>query len=401
WQVPPTTGAYTVREGDIVKGVSVTLSRVDDWWAKDRKFYRHRYNADRIRYLVVRDLAKAWELFRAGEIDYFPISLPKFWYEDSEMPPVFDGYIERHTWYNQYPRIPWALYLNTAQPPLDNRDVRLGVHFATNWQRVIDIVWRGDASRLPGWTSGYGGADHPEITARPFSVPQAREAFACAGYTVEGNDGILRRPDGKRLEVILTYTKTPERDQMMVILKEEARKAGLDFVLDGLDGTATYKKEMEKKHQAAFSAWMFQPPYPRYYEYFHSDNAYDEKGNLKQNTNNVFSFRHERMDGLAEAYRKASTEDEKFRLAHEMQEIIHEEAVFVPGYMTEFRRIGCWRWMCWPQSTETEFSPPLIYDPVDSYTWWIDEEIKKETQEARRLGQDFPEVQATHGRYRN
>ena len=47
---PPTTAAYTVKPEDLVKGVSITLSRVDDWWAADKKFYRYRFNADRIRY---------------------------------------------------------------------------------------------------------------------------------------------------------------------------------------------------------------------------------------------------------------------------------------------------------------------------------------------------------------
>ena len=131
-------------------------------------------------------------MFRAGEIDYFPISLPEYWYQKSEMQPVFDGYVERYTWYNQYPRIPWSLYLNSAKPPLDNLDVRLGINHATNWQKVIDVIFRGDAARLPGWTKGFGRLDNPEIMARPFSIAMAKEYFAKAGYSEEGDDGILR-----------------------------------------------------------------------------------------------------------------------------------------------------------------------------------------------------------------
>ena len=400
WRVPPTTAAYTVQDGDLKKGVSITLSRDANWWAKDKKFYRYRFNTDKIRYTVVRDISKAWELFRAGEIDYFPISLPQYWYEKSEMPPVFDGYVERYTWYNQFPRIPWSLYLNSAKPPLDNLDVRLGINYATHWQKVIDVVFRGDASRLPGWTKGYGRFDNTKITARPFSVTKARELFAKAGYTEEGDDGILRNADGNRLEVVLTYSKIPVREKMMGILKEESRKAGLDFVLDGLDHTEVYKKEMRKEHQVVFSAWGFQPPYPRYYEYFHSNNAYDEKGNLKQNTNNVFSFRDERMDQLAVAYRNARTEEELEESAHEMQQIIHDSGVYVPGYMTEFSRIGCWRWLRWPDCEFTEFSPPMRYVPMESYVYWVDEKIKSETLEARRSGRTFPEVQEVKQRYR-
>ena len=44
WIVPPTTGAYRLLPEDLVKGQSLTLTRVDDWWLKDKKFYRYRYN---------------------------------------------------------------------------------------------------------------------------------------------------------------------------------------------------------------------------------------------------------------------------------------------------------------------------------------------------------------------
>jgi microcin C transport system substrate-binding protein len=400
WRVPPTTAAYTVKPEDLVKGVSITLSRVDDWWAADKKFYRYRFNADRIRYTVVRDRSKAWELFRAGEIDYFPITLPEYWYQKSEMPPVFNGFVERYTWYNQFPRIPWSLYLNSAKPPLDDHEVRLGICHATNWQKVIDVVFRGDASRLPGWTKGYGRFDNPEIMARPFSVGKARKHFAKAGYVKEDENGILMKENGERLEVALTFSNIPVRAKMMGILKEEALKAGLKFILDGLDHTVVYKKEMQKNHQAVFSAWGFQPPYPRYYEYFHSSNAYDDKGNLKHNTNNVFSFSDERMDQLAVAFRNARTEDELEEYAHEMQQIIHDSGVYVPGYMTEFVRVGCWRWVRWPDSDFTEFCPPRTYVPFESYVYWIDEDVRKETEDARRSGKKFPEVQAVKQRYR-
>jgi len=400
WRIPPTTAAYTVKPEDLIKGVSITLSRVEGWWAADKKFYRYRYNADRIRHTVVRDRSKAWELFRAGQLDYFPITLPEYWYEKSEMPPVFDGFVERYTWYNQFPRIPWSLYLNSAKTPLDNHEVRLGIGHATNWQKVIDVVFRGDASRLPGWTKGYGRFDNPDITARPFSISKAREYFVKAGYVKEDENGILMKENGERLEVALTFSNIPVRAKMMGILKEEALKAGLKFILDGLDHTVVYKKEMQKNHQAVFSAWGFQPPYPRYYEYFHSSNAYDDKGNLKHNTNNVFSFSDERMDQLAVAFRNARTEDELEKYAHEMQQIIHDSGVYIPGYMTEFSRVGCWRWVRWPDSEFTEFCPPRTYVPIESYVYWIDEDLKKETEEARRSEKKFPEVQVVKQRYR-
>ncbi len=400
WRVPPTTAAYTVAEGGLVKGASITLSRDEDWWAKDKKFWRYRFNADRLVYSVVRDSSKAWELFRAGQLDYFPVTLPEYWYEKSEMPPVFDGYVERYTWYNQYPRVPWSLYLNTAKPPLDELDVRLGINHAINWQKVIDVVFRGDAERLPSWVKGYGAPDSPDVVPRPFSIAKAREHFAAAGFDKEGADGILVHADGRRMEVILSYGTHPVREKMMAIIKEEARKAGLDVILDSTDPMQAFLKATKKEHQMAFMGWGFQPPYPRFYEYFHSSNAYDEQGNIKVDTNNIFSFRDERMDKLALSFRFATDEDELVRLSHEMQRIIHDSGVYIPGYMTEFARVATWRWVRWPDCEFTEFAPPMKYIPMESYVYWIDEDIKAETEAAMRAGETFPEVQAVKQRYR-
>ena len=58
WEFQPTTGPYVIHEDDIKKGRAITLTRNDDWWAKDNKFFRNRYNPDRIRVQVIRDAAK-------------------------------------------------------------------------------------------------------------------------------------------------------------------------------------------------------------------------------------------------------------------------------------------------------------------------------------------------------
>ncbi|MFP6892949.1 MAG: hypothetical protein VCA18_04310, partial [Opitutales bacterium] len=51
-------------------------------------------------------------------------------------------------------------------------------------------------------------------------------------------------------------------------------------------------------------------------------------------------------------------------------------------------------------SEYTEFCPPRTYAPFESYVYWIDEDIKRETETAKRSGKKFPEVQAVKQRYR-
>ena len=400
WRFPPTTGAYEVRHEDIIKGASITQTRVKNWWARDRKYYRYRFNPDKLVHTVVRDESKAFELFRAGELDTFFLTQPQLWYEKSEIEPVYQGYIERVTFYNRYPKVPRGLYLNVSKPPLDDLDVRIGIQHAMNWQKVIDSMFRGDYQRLNAFNEGFVTFSDPSIVARPFSIDAARAAFARAGYTQEGRDGILTKADGTRLSVSVTYPAMPQIDRIFAILREEAKACGFELRLDGLEFTVAYKKEMQKQHEMALGSWLIGPPVPDFHQFLHSSNAIDEKGNPKPQTNNTFVWHRADTDMLSENVRTAGTAEELKDAAWKLQRIIHDEAIFVPGYSVDFIRVGSWRWVKWPDCETTRFSPPVVYDPHEVFVFWIDEAVKAETQSARRTGKSFPETTRTIEDYR-
>ena len=400
WRFPPTTGAYEVLDEDVIKGASITQTRVKNWWAKDRKYYRYRFNPDKLVHTVVRDESKAFELFAAGELDTSFLTLPQLWYEKSEIEPVFKGYIERVTFYNKYPKVPRGLYLNVSKAPLNDLNVRIGIHHAMNWQKVIDVMFRGDYQRLNAFNEGYVTFSDPSIVARPFSIDAARAAFAKAGYTHEGRDGILAKPDGTRLSVSVTYPAMPQIDRIFAILREEAKACGFELRLDGLEYTVAYKKEMQKQHEMALGSWMTTPPVPDFHQFLHSTNAIDEKGNLKPQTNNTFAWHRADTDVLSEKVRTASTAEELKDAAWKLQRIMHDEAIFIPGYTVDFVRIGSWRWVKWPDCENTRFSPPVVYDPHEAFVFWVDEAVKAETQSARRTGKSFPESTKTIEDYR-
>ena len=401
WEFPPTTGAYKVLPEDVVKGVSVTQTRVKDWWAKDRKYYRYRFNPDRIRYVVVRDESKAFELFRAGELDTFYITRPNYWYEKSEVEPVFKGYIERYTFYSQYPALPRGIYMNVSKPLLKDKNVRIGIQHAMNWQKVIDVIFRGDYQRLDAFNQGYLQFSDPTIRAMPFSISAARAAFARAGFTETGRDGILRRADGKKLSISVSYPAIPALDQMFAILREEAKSCGFDLRLDSNEATVDYKKAMLKQYDMTFTGWVITPPVPDYYQFMHSTNARDERGNIKPQTNNLWVWARDDTDLLCEKVRNARTEEELREASVKLQHIIHEEAIFVPSYTVDFVRMGCWRWVRWPDCEETRFCPPIVYEPLEAFVHWIDEDVMKETMDARRSGKTFDEVNRIFDDYRD
>jgi microcin C transport system substrate-binding protein len=399
WRFSPTTSPYILAdEDDIKKGRSITLTRNEDWWARDRKHFRYRFNPDRLQFNVIRDAAKTFEAFKRGDIDQFGLGLAEYWYEklpDSD-PDVQAGYIAKSVFYNQYPRPPMGLWINTAQPRLDDLNVRLGIQHASNWQLVIDQYFRGDAKRLRTADDGFPEFSHPDIRAREFDIEKAQAYFAAAGFSERGPDGILINDDGERLAFTLS-TGYQELSDVLTILKQEAAKAGLEFRVEVLDGTTGWKKVQEKKHEIHLVAFgRFMEMYPRLWEHYHSDNAYDDAflddgsvnpdRQLKTQTNNLESFAVYEVDGLIDAYRASSDKDEMIRLGHRVAEIHHDYASFVPGYYQPTLRLGHWRWMRYPDY----FNHKHVNAVGELWVHWIDTEIKREVQEARKSGKTFP-----------
>ncbi len=400
WRVPPTTGAYQVNPEGIKKGRSITLTRVKNWWAKDRKYYQYKFNVDQIRFLVIRDISKCFELFKIGEIDVFGIGQPEYWYEKTEIEPVFHGYIEKKKFFRNWPNIPWGIYLNVDEGILKNKDVRIGLNHAMNFQRVNDQVFRGDYVRINQFSDGFGKFTNQSIKAREYNPKLAREYFAKAGFTEEGDDGILINKNGERLSFSCTIRQDPQRIEMLTILKTEALNCGVEMTLDVAEASVSFAKTSQKRHESTFGGWGVGPPTPSYRQFFHSEAAFDETGARNSSSNNQNVYANERMDVLADQVRNARSYGELEKAAHEAQQIIHDEGMFIPGVDRDFTAIGYWRWMKWPDSETTKFSYPIIYDPMDTYLYWIDTDLKAETLKARREERTFPEVEQVIDKYR-
>lgn len=388
----PTTGPYEILPENMDKGRSVTLTKVKDWWLEGRKFYRYRYNVDNIHLEVVREPSKALELFKLGEIDAHKLDLPEYWHQKipDDSPLVQNGYLHKITFYNQEPGPDWGLRLNTAKPPLDNKDVRIGLNHAMDWDLVIREVFYGDYIRMETAESGFGEFTPSDIKARRFDPTKAKEHFAKAGFSQMGPDGILRNSAGQRLSITVT-TGYKRLENVLTVLQQAARKAGVELNLEILEQTAAWKKADEKKHQINFAALNRSAEmYPRYWEMYHSYHAYEEDGKtIKTNTNNDTQTAIPELDELIDKYRFSPDKEEMIELSHQISEMLYDHAAFIPGWRRPFYRVGVWRWMKYPEDT---FDARTARDFEEMGVYWIDEDIKKETLEAMKSGKTFPPV---------
>lgn len=389
WEVAPNTGPYQISE--IKKGKSITFSRKKDWWARDLKYYKNRFNVDRVKYTVIRDINLAWEHFKKGRLDMFGATLPEYWHEKAQGELFDNGYVHKLWFYNDAPQGSSGLWLNQDIPVLKDINIRLGLAYSLNIDKVNEQVLRGDYVRKHNIHSGYGAYTDRELRAREYDLNKANEYFEKAGWGQRGDDGI-RVKDGQRLSLSVTYgndTHTPR----LVVLKEEYKRAGVEINLRKLDSAASFKSVLEKKHDIWWGA-LIGGRWPQYWGQFHSVNAH------KAQTNNFTNTDAPEIDKMIEAFRSSMNTDERIELAHQLQRRIHDQSAWIPTLDVPYVRIVYWNWIKMPEIPGTRIGGPGIapfdfgsaFDISDGGIFWIDKDAKKETRAAKKKGKAYAPV---------
>jgi microcin C transport system substrate-binding protein len=375
WMPEPGTAAYRV--SDIRKGKYVDFERIPDWWANNKRYYRHRFNPDKIHVKVIRDNNIAWQYFEKGELDSFSVTLPDFWYNKAKGELFDKGYINRLWFYNDVPQSPQGLWLNMTSPPLDDSRVREALAYAMDCDKVINTVLHGDYARLETLSVGYGDYDNHNIKPRGFDLAHAVQLLEQSGWTQTDSDGI-RMKNGQRLSVTISYGRAEHTDRL-AILKEEARKAGIELQLELLDSSAFFKKVLEKKHQIASLGWSAGGLSPEYRQFFHSTEA------NKPQTNNIVNYADPEMDKLIDQYRAEYDKAIRVDLAHRMEQKVYDSASFIPLFKVPYFREVYWAWIKLPKGNATRTSSGAV-DAMGAGLFWIDVDEKNRIRAMRRDG---------------
>ncbi len=379
WKIVPNTGPYVI--SDFQKGKFIRFSRKKEWWAKDLRYFRNRFNVDHVIFKVVRDYNMLFEYFKKGEIDIFALTIPDYWHVKSNIPVFNNGYAEKIWFFNDTRQSAMGMWLNCDKKIFSDINVRKAFAHAMDIEKVIKKVLRNDYFRLANAYAGYGRYSNTAITPRKYSIKKVEQLMKGSGWQ-RGDDGIWVK--GKdRFSVEVTYG-FDEHTPRLVVLKEEAKKAGVELKLQKLDMSATFKKILEKKHDVAWMGWGTGMR-PVFWEFWHSCNAH------KPQTNNITNLDNPDLDKLIEKYRAGLDEEVRIDLSLKIQRMIYDQAVFVPTFMVPYVRHGYWRWFKLPSFHGTKQSQSLFdpFNPISGGLFWFDKKIYDETIKAMKSRKKF------------
>jgi microcin C transport system substrate-binding protein len=140
YKLLPGSGPYTIVEADIDRGRSITARRRQDYWAADARANVGTGNFDQLRFVVVRDENLAFEMFKKGELDAFPIGRARQWVEELNFEQIQRGLIQKRKVFNHEPHGFAGFALNTRRPPFDDLRVRKGLTLLFNRPQLIEKI---------------------------------------------------------------------------------------------------------------------------------------------------------------------------------------------------------------------------------------------------------------------
>lgn len=245
-RIPPATGPYYVSR--VERGRFIELRRPVSWWGQSLPLYRHRFNATTLQYHFLASETQVWEFLLRGKLDALQTRNIAVWQEHAESAT----HMQRTVYDAEYPLPPYGIALNTRTLP--QVELRRGLLHAMNMDRAVALMTRGEGQRLRTFHSGYGSRTPQETPQYHYDPAAARRHFAQAGYTTAGNDGILKRADGTRLSVRLTYTPHDKISALLATIIRSAADCGAEIVPEPLPWQHCQRRLQERSHELCFWA---------------------------------------------------------------------------------------------------------------------------------------------------
>ncbi|CBL45245.1 ABC-type transport system, periplasmic component [gamma proteobacterium HdN1] len=385
-RVPPLlSGPYRVCRVDF--GHRIELCRVENFWSRNKFFYRRQYNFERIRYEFFRDRTVAFESFKSGKLSAWVEYVAKNWATGYNFPAQRSGLVIKETIPNSLPANYQFFALNLRRAPFSDLNFRkaLTLAFDFEWTNryLFNSAYRRSTTYFPNTNYGARGAPSPaerdlllsagvepdhEMLSTPFELPktdgsgnprpQLKMALAllkASGYHLKNSQLYTQTGKAVWIEFLVDH---PSMTRVVLPFIRNLKKIGIGATVRTVD-EAQYKARMDHFNYDVTVTSFAQAQIPSYElrSYFHSSQA------NTQGSYNYSGIRNPVLDHLLERLAVAQSLEEIHTITAAMDRVLLWNYYTVPQWYLGSFRIAHWARLQRPATT-----PPLS---LGFPGWWI------------------------------
>ncbi len=343
------TGAYKVDKWDA--GQSITMSKIDNWWAADGSSNLVAY-PDQFVFKIIPDNTTAINALKGELID---ISAQVDAGDFTELKS--NEFMKSH--YNFYTPDTYSYYyiaMNNGDPKLSDKRVRRALTHLTDIDFLINEQFNGLATPLNN-TPVHPSKSYFDKDLKPieYNVEKAKALLAEAGWKDSNANGIVDKEiDGKRVELELEYLVTPGSkfgNAMANLLKDNSAEAGIKINIIPMEMRALLGERVAQRKYDLFGLGAISEPVPDDF-----NQLWHTSSNNPRGTNRV-QFGNAETDALIEKINRTLDENERAVLYKKFQEIIYDEQPMVFLFVPQERIIVSKRFEMTPTSLRPGFKP--------------------------------------------
>lgn len=376
FEFPVISGPY--RLGEVSEGRLVKMERRDDWWGRDLPRNLHSANFQTLIYRFFADTENAYESFRRGIIDVFPVYMARLWVNETTGERFEKNWIVKQKVYNYNPIGFQGFAMNMRRAPFDDIHVREALaHLLDRDKMNSTIMYSQYFLHKSYYEDLYNEATPCENPVFDFSKDKARELLAEAGWKTNPKTGKLEK-DGKEF-VINFLTRDPSTDKFLAIYGEDLKDAGITLNIDRKDWAAWSKDMDEFNYDMTWAAWgsgIFKDPESMW----HSREAERVSGN------NITRFRNAEVDAMIEQQKELFDINERNALLRKIDAIITREVPYILLWNINYTRLLYWNKFGTPPQVLSKFGDERSAMSL----WWYDEDAAQELNEAMAEGRALP-----------
>ncbi|MBK9248470.1 MAG: hypothetical protein IPM69_10240 [Ignavibacteria bacterium] len=381
FSMPPGSGPYILLDNDIKKGQQYSLTRRDDYWAKNDPLSKYGANFDRIQFDVVEDQTNLeYEKFKKGDQDFFLFTslTTEKWLKD-KYDAVDKGWIQKRRVFCDSPFGNAGPTFNMRKPPFDDIRVRKAFAHLFNRESIIKNLLFDEYFTTDSHHDN-SVFESPESPVVRFNPELAASLLKEAGYTTKNSDGILMK-NGKPF--VLEFGIPKQVEKFVLIYQKDLRTAGIDLQLKVQDGNTLFKNAMARNFTIWWQSWTgLLTPNP--------ETSYLSTLADKEDNNNIAGFKNPRVDALCNQYDTTFTRKEQIKIIQEIDKIIGETYADALSWYPKGIRIAYWNKFGMPESVLGRFTQFGYLDLTIFGTWWYDAEKAKALEEAKKSGGSMP-----------
>ena len=388
-------GPYVV--SDVARGESVTFERVDDWWGDEKRYFIGQYNFDQIALRVIQP-ERSLDYLRLGELDMITENTARTWNEEYTFEAVRNGWLKRARVFVENPSGIYGLHMNLEAPIFRNKDFRKAMQHLFNFEWLNRNLMFNEYFKQISFFEGTE-YENPDLEPYTFDPVLAREYLERAGYrppddtrngsflrgvwnalrgvivTRSHTDGVLVNERGEPASFTVTYG-SQGLTRHLTVMQQEYRRAGVDMRLQLLEPGTAFERGLERKYEMTLTnrtAGLY--PAPR--QYLHTEFQ------RETNNNDIWGFGTEEVDQLIRIYEEDLDFENRLDAVHRIDEIVSEEAFYIPFWMAPYIRIVHWDYLQFPEF----YLPRRTQSITDWMVYWIDPERRATLEEAIANGE--------------